>query len=834
MPPSDFLSVYAPLCGAIVPLDQVPDPIFAEKMLGDGISIDPQENAVYSPFDGVIKTLHKALHAVVIESQGVEILIHIGVETVNLKGQGFKAFVQCGQTVKKGDKLIEFDKEYISKNAPSSLIIVLVANMPDIPVTSLAAGSVQRGELLYKVPPARRQSDIVKQDDEDVFTSPIIEIKNKNGLHARPASIISKIAAGCKECVVKIIKGTQQADAKSMVEILGLSIDYGDKIQIYAVGPKAREITQEIASAVLSGLNEGVVSADVSISKTGEEDFDFTKEAKLKGQGIFPSVVIGRAHILQRQEADIKENSSDASGQSLAFDAALEKVKKTLREEEQNAAAQSKRAQIISAHLGMLEDPFLLTSARELIAQNKTAAFAWRAAVNKSINVLNSTGNKLLKERAADYEDICLRVVMELTGKTSDKTVFEENSVVIVNELLPYELSLFDKNVAGVIMAEGSSTAHISIMLKNLGIPSIICAGAAVLKIPNGAPLVMDSQTGDITVNPQNIEELKEKKKEADVRRAENKEHCFEPAVTKDGVRILVKGNVGSVQEARLCAENGSEGISLVRTEFLFAGAEQAPSEEEQYKIYSEIASSQKGQSVIIRTLDVGGDKPLSYFPLPKEENPIMGLRGVRNYKLREDIFRAQVRAIMRVEPYGTAKIMLPMVAFLQEFFNAKKIIEEEQQKLGIDKVSVGIMVEVPSAALMAEQFANYADFFSLGTNDLTQYALAIDRGQSALSSLSDSLNPSVLSLISSTIKGAQAHEKPVGICGAMASDLASVVILVGLGIKELGVVTSLIPDVKAFVRTLDSSLCRQYTQSALLMRGAGEVRDIIKKEFGL
>jgi phosphoenolpyruvate-protein phosphotransferase len=825
------LSVFSPSSGVVVPLSEVPDPVFAEKMLGDGLAIKPSSNFIYAPFDGIVKTLHKAFHAVVIESKGTEVLIHIGVETVNMKGEGFNAFITVGQQVKQGDKLISFDRDLISKKAVSNLIVVIVSNRPEVELTKTEAGrDIQAGSFLFSLgagsAPAATSSSAAAEP-ADFALSEVITVKNKNGFHARPASVIAKLAAGFDKTEVQIVKGPQRANAKSMVEIMGLSIDYGDNIQVAAAGADKEIALKAVSEAIFKGLNESGVALPSSV----KQNYDFTKELEFYGVPAYSGLVIGKTFVMKKRDIDVEETAADPAAQAAKLQKAAEAVKAAL--EKEIAASKGPRQEILRAHLEMLEDPFLLKEAGALIKRGKSAGFAWRGAVKKSIEMLEAAGNKLLLERADDYKNAEARVLFELTGKKCEAPLFPKDSIVIVKDLLAYELGFFNRNVTGLVMAGGSPTSHVAIMLKNMGLASILATGEAVLDIPDGRDIILNSELGKITLNPSDIKEVKKQKAARDAARAANLRRAHEPAITKDGVAITVKGNVGSVAEAQKAAENGSEGIGLVRTEFLFAG-DAAPGEAEQYELYQKIADSQRGKPVIIRTLDVGGDKPLAYIDLPREENPIMGLRGVRNYKFNLELFKAQARAIMRVSPHGAAQIMLPMVGFVDEIIACKQIIAAEREKLGIKKAPLGIMVEVPSAALLAAEFAKHVDFFSVGTNDLTQYALAIDRGHNALGPLADALNPAVLRLIKMTAEGAAKYGRPAGVCGAAASDITAVPVLLGLGIKDLSVVGGLIPDVKAFIRTISLEDCKEAAAAALAMQDARQTREIVKSKFKL
>jgi phosphoenolpyruvate-protein phosphotransferase len=383
-------------------------------------------------------------------------------------------------------------------------------------------------------------------------------------------------------------------------------------------------------------------------------------------------------------------------------------------------------------------------------------------------------------------------------------------------------------------MAEGSSLSHVSIMLKTLGIPTIIGAGPAVLEIQDGKDIILDSKLGNIIVNPADIKEVKKRVEALKINRQKNLLHAFEAAKTKDGTEIIVSGNIGTIDQAKQSAEQGAQGIGLVRTEFLFANAKKAPSEDEQYEIYQRITDLQNGNPVIIRTLDVGADKPIPFIPQIHEDNPILGRRGIRTSFADVDLLKTQLRAIMRVKPYGIARIMLPMVTFIEEIQTVKRFVKEEQEKLGIDKVSLGMMMEVPAAAIMAKEFAKEADFFSIGTNDLTQYTLALDRSHPTLNFLSDSLNPAILRMVDNIVKGAKTGNIPVGVCGAVASEPAGAILLIGLGIRALSVVPSAVADIKALIRKLDIKKCEEVAHKALNFTSVAEVRSLVKTEFDL
>ena len=831
--PLKTIELYSPVKGKFVDISQVPDDAFAEKMLGDGVAFQPQEDFIYAPADSFVKSLHKCLHAIVLEKDGFEILIHIGVDTVSLKGKGFKALVRNGDFVKQGQKLIEFDREFLAKNAPSNLVITVIAAPLEVTL---------KKENIDEVTPQTKIFEVSRQDTEEqppqdekdlpVFTQDLT-ISNASGLHARPAGEVATLAQSFKRTNIYIEKDLKKVNAKSVVEILGLSLVYGDKVKILASGENAEFAAMEVKNFILRELKDIIVQEPPKPEPV--IDFTTNEEQQVKGIGIFDGLAIGKAYVVQESQFKIEEKSKLPVSQELAkFRSALSHVKINLDKERHSVYGQKDREEILLAHITILEDPFLIKETEQMIENGSSSAFAFSTAIRRAIDVLQKAGSDVLRSRVADFVDLESRIISELTGEKYGIPQFKEDTIVIAKELLSHHLTEFNEHVVGIIMAEGSALSHIAIMLKTLGLPAIIGAGKSVLNIPQNCDVILDSKAGTVTVNPANIEEIKQKATSLKIHRQENLLHAFEPAKTKDGVEIIVSGNIGNIEQAKQSAAQGGQGIGLVRTEFLFATAKKEPTEQEQYEIYQKIVDLQNGNPVIIRTLDVGADKPIPFVPQIKEDNPILGRRGVRTSFANVAMLKTQLRAIMRVKPYGMAKIMIPMVTFIEEISTVGRFVKEEQSNLGIDKVSLGMMVEVPAAALMAKEFAQYVDFFSIGTNDLTQYTLALDRSHPTLNFLSDSLNPSVLRMIQLTVSGAAAYNKPVGVCGAIASEPAGAILLIGLGVRALSVVPSAIADIKALIRNLNIKKCEEVAQKALNCKSVAEVRFLVKTEFDL
>jgi phosphoenolpyruvate-protein phosphotransferase len=386
--------------------------------------------------------------------------------------------------------------------------------------------------------------------------------------------------------------------------------------------------------------------------------------------------------------------------------------------------------------------------------------------------------------------------------------------------------------VLGFIIAEGGPTSHIAILARAMGLPAIVGAGAAVLAVSEQTSVILNGNDGVLTVDPAAdvLEQaIASQQRWLDQRRSDL-EQAVLPATTLDGHRVDVSANAGSPANAEAAVRQGADGIGLLRTEFLFLERAVGPDEDEQFNVYRTIAETMGQRPVIVRTLDIGGDKPVAYLPMPPEENPFLGVRGLRLCLRQPELFREQLRAILRAAPYGNLKIMFPMVSDLAELRQARAMVEEQCRLLAIPPVSIGIMIEVPSAALMADKFAPEVDFFSIGTNDLTQYTLAMDRGHAGLADRQDGLHPAVLRLIERTVTAAHQHGKRVDLCGELGSDAAAVPILVGLGVDELSVSVPAVPTVKAQVRTLTLANLQSLAQQALDCSSAAEVRERVRQ----
>jgi phosphoenolpyruvate-protein phosphotransferase len=838
-----LLSLRAPLSGVVWPLERIPDPVFAQKMVGDGASIDPIDAVLMAPCDGNIASLHAAGHAVTLRTaEGAEVLLHIGIDTVTLKGQGFHPRVKTGDQVRAGAPLIEFDLDYLATHAKSLLTQIVITNGDSLTNWQRASGQVAAGkDLLFSVNFVSSEKAGATEAAETI-TSDAIVIPNPTGLHARPAAVLANLAKGFRSSM-KLQLGNQQVNARSITAIMALDVRSGASVRLLASGPDARAAIDKIAPVIAQGLgDEGYTPAPAPATTTVTPESAPPPRRKstdpnvLVGVPCSPGLAVGQVFQVRRDMIEVTEEGAGVETERGKLSAAIETAKGQLAalRAQLHAKADPAKAAIFAAHEELIEDPDLLEIVDSAIAKGKSAEFGWKKAATTHADRLAALRNPLLAQRANDLRDVGLRVLGILTGKETKAPDYPLNTILIAEDLTPSDTAALDRTrVMGFCTSRGGATSHAAILARALGLPALAGIEAAALEIPNGTSVVLDSSKGTLRLNPppQEITRIRGAQERAEKQRKEDLAHALEPAVTLDGKRIEVVANIGGLKEATQVSALGGEGVGLLRSEFLFMERSTPPSEDEQFEAYKAIAQAiGKEHPLVIRTLDVGGDKPLAYLPIPKEDNPFLGERGVRVALDRPEILRIQLRAILRASAFGRVSVMFPMISSLDEIRDAKAILAEESQRLGIALIRAGIMVEVPVTAVMAAQFANEADFFSIGTNDLTQYTLAMDRGHPKLAPHIDGLSPGVLHLINHTVRGGHAANRPVAVCGGIASDVHGVPILIGLGVDELSISLPAIPAIKGQIRKLRLDECRELAQKALATESAAEVRGLIRE----
>ena len=842
-----FTPIQSPLSGQVVLLSQVPDEVFSQKMVGDGISIDPTDSILVSPVQGTIEFIHPSRHALTIKTANqAEVLIHIGIDTVQLRGEGFRSFVEVGQKVQMGQKLIEFDLDFVATQSKSLITQILISNTQDFDFQFLQKSGqlVQSGKdalfSIQKKNESLQQASVSHQNQQTQSQS--ITCQNPTGLHARPAAAIVQ-AAKKYQSQVHIFKGDQKANAKSVVSILSLSVQYQDQMRIEAEGVDAQAAVSEVIAVIQAGQHETetVVAKTISTGIGQKNEF--------LGVMASPGKVFGRIFQFEQKNIVVQKSNQAIDAEKeiqklgSALDQAFAQIETMMKG--LDPKKDQEKLTIFEAHLELLKDPEVIDQALRAIQQNNSAEYAWQISIERIKQVLSALNNEVMAGRAHDLHDVGQRVLKILLGLPTDENKLKIQSndpvILVAHNLTPSDMVDLDpKQIVGLVSVEGGASSHVAIIARSMGMAYVAAMPEAILQIANQTEAILNATKAILKIEP--TAEEKQKIQVESVQQSEKNQKNIltakQPATTQDGHHVEVYANVGKLDETVDAVRLGAEGVGLLRSEFLFLHRSTAPSEQEQKQKYQEIIQamidSEGARPVIIRTLDVGGDKPLAYLPMPAEENPFLGVRGLRLSLISPEMFRVQIRALLSVQPLSSLEIMFPMVTTLSELIQAKKILQEEASTLKVDlqksQVKVGIMIEVPSAALMAETFAPHVDFFSIGSNDLTQYTLAIDRGHRDLAAMADGLHPSVLKLIAMTCQAARKHGKKVGVCGGIAGDPYAVPLLIGLGVDELSVSVPVIPHIKAQIRQLSLDQCQKLAQNALLMSEASEVRQSVEK----
>lgn len=845
------MKIYSPLSGIVVPLELVPDEAFSQKLVGDGLSIDPTDNILKSPIDGLIQFIHPAQHALTIQAaNGAEVLIHIGIDTVQLRGEGFSSLVKVGERVNVGQPLIEFDLDFVSTQAKSLMTQVLVSNPENFKINFVKKNNnqVTSNDVLFEVE-AIATSNVQAKLTTGVELKRAFMCSLPTGLHARPAAVLAQVAKKYQADII-IIKNNNKANLKSLVSILSAEIGAKDLFEISALGPDAREALDELTLLIDSGKIEETRMEPASTQEKTEIKPTLTKNITkhlhhYTGVNAAGGLVLGEVYQVKRELVAVNHNrlniNIDLEIQNLK--ANLSMVQNELQQLVKDLLIKNKKeqAEIFLAHLEVLQDPEITHTCIGKIKNKICAELAWQETINQFIKTLSSLQNEVMATRAHDLQDVGQRVLRKLLKLEQPLNPFQPKGdgpfVLIAQNLTPSDMVLIDHHlVKGIATVEGGASSHVAIMARSMGLAYLAALPTEVLEIRNSTEVILDTNSGVLktqfssTEKVNTLNEIEKLKQEL----SQNVRAALAPAITQDGHQIKVFANVGKKEDAEAALKNGAEGVGLLRSEFLFLHRSSAPTETEQWQQYQEIVSAMQQQGdfkpVIIRTLDVGGDKPLAYLPIPSEENPFLGVRGLRVSLRHPEIFKTQLRALLKVKPSEALQIMFPMVTTLSELLEAKQILFDECKKLNITKISVGIMVEVPSVALMAEVLAPHVDFFSIGSNDLTQYTLAIDRGHRDLAAMADGLHPSVLKLIQITCEAANKHKKMVGVCGGIAGDALAIPLLIGLGVHELSVSVPVIPNVKAQIRNLNYRACKELVNEALKLAEASQVRELVKK----
>ncbi|WP_416674257.1 phosphoenolpyruvate--protein phosphotransferase [Egbenema bharatensis] len=653
-----------------------------------------------------------------------------------------------------------------------------------------------------------------------------VTIAGKAGLHARPATTFVNIAKSF-DSEIRVRYGNKTANGKSMVSLLKLGVEGGSTVRIMAQGPDEDEALRALEAAVVAGLEE---EEETAPTPTLDWMPSFETEA-IPGIAASPGMAIGKVHQLKRGKIVVEATAKDPAAEEMYLRQAIATAQIELEDLHNDVAARAgaSKAAIFLAHQEFLNDPDLLNEAIDELKHQHSAGWAWQQAIEQRASALEQLNDPLLAGRAVDLRDVGRRVLRLLAETIEEEQSLPDYPVILLAEdLTPSDTAGLDPALTlGVCTAAGGPTSHTAIIARSLDIPAIVGAGPAILHLADETSCILDGTNGNLYPNPTEADRVTAQTALKDLQALREAERlaCYQPALMTDGHRIEVVANIGAAVEAEQAVNAGAEGIGLLRTEFLFLQRSAPPSEEEQFAAYSQMTQALNGLPLILRTLDIGGDKEIPYLNLPAEENPFLGIRGIRLCLVQPDLFKTQLRAIFRAAQTGPIKIMFPMIATLEDFHTAYKLAESVRQEVGADPVEIGMMVEVPSAVVMADEFAKIVDFFSIGTNDLTQYVLAMDRGHPILAKQADGLHPAVLRMIHQTVQAAQSAGKWVGVCGGIAGDPKGAAILAGLGVTELSVSIPSVAAVKAKIRGMSFAETQGLAKRALACRTAQEVR---------
>ena len=669
---------------------------------------------------------------------------------------------------------------------------------------------------------------------------------NQHGLHARPAARFVQ-TAGKFDAMIEVSNLTNHkgpVSAKSLNGIASLGANREHQILITASGLEAQRALTALQEIVAAGFGELDVEAEPESTVTAVQVE--TPPGAEQAIPIAEGIAIGPLKQYKLPPPPVSTvPTTDPKSEIVRLEDAMKQVRSAILERyrQTEKALGAEEAAIFEAHQLILDDPALMEQVHELVYQQHfNAGAAWNTAIQETAEQFNAIDDEYFRQRAADVLDVGNQVLYALAGNLSALTIeLDKPIILIAEELTPTQTASLDlSQILGVVTLIGGPTSHSAILARSLGIPAITGAPAQVTKLPDDTLLALDGFRGTYWIEPEeNVQQkLAQRRDEWLKQRAKLLKASHAPAVTQDGHQVEIVANAGNLQDAQAAMENGAEGIGLLRTEFLFLTRREPPDEEDQYHAMHDIGLTMQNLPVIVRTLDVGGDKELPYIDLPEEANPFLGVRAIRLSLLRPDLFRTQLRAILRAGADTNLRIMFPMVSSLPEVAKARQMLEAAHQELAKEgiphawPIQTGIMVEVPSAAVLAPALAEAVDFFSIGTNDLTQYTLAAERGNPNLPDMADALHPAVLTLIQQVAQAAHDKGKWVGICGELAGDAAAAPVLVGLGIDELSMTPASIPRVKAVIRSLKLSEAKSLASKVLKTTDAPEARKLAT-DFG-
>ncbi len=757
---------------------------------------------------------------------------------------GVVVFMDLGSAVLSAEMALEF-------LTPEQRARVFLSDAPFVEGALAAAAQAATGATVEQVLAEARSALQVKQaqvqppEPTISGTGPLpapeaearVVVPNPLGLHARPAAQFVGTAARYQAQirVRNLSRGTNWVNAKSIGQVTALGVQQGHEIALAAQGPDARAAVEALVDLVRSGFGEMEAEPLPGARPAAGPPVAASPQAGTTWQGIpaSPGAAVGPAVRLVPATLEVPEGPvADPEAEWRRLEQALAQAEAEVQALRARTAARAGEAQaaIFDAHALFLQDPDLRGRARTWILQGRSAAWAWKRVLDDLIETYRSLDDPYMQARIVDLHDVQRRVLRLLLGGQAVTLQGPTPGILVADDLTPSDTAQLDpETIVGIVTALGGPTSHVAVLARSLGIPAVVGVGAPVLGVAPGTLLALDGDTGQVWVQPPEavVERLRARQQaQARAVRAD-----LRPARTRDGHRVAVWANIVTPDDARRAVALGAEGVGLMRTEFLFVNRAAPPDEDEQYRVYRAVAEALGDRPLVVRTADIGGDKAVPYLQEGPEPNPFLGWRGIRMALDRPDLFLTQARALLRAAVGHRLAVMLPMVATLDEVRAARALWAQAQDDLrrrGVafdPETPLGIMVEIPAAALLAEALASEVAFFSLGTNDLSQYTLAADRTHPRVAHLADAWHPAVLRLVARAAEAARAAGISVGVCGELAGDPAAAVLLVGLGVDELSMNPPAIPRVKAALRAVTFEQAREWAQAALTMTSAAAVR---------
>jgi len=725
------------------------------------------------------------------------------------------------------------------------LLQKLTAVVMDEALSDRLANTRDANEIITALGAQPAQQSTLQADFSISATAAVVDVA---GMHARPASLIAEQAALYESTEIRLRNGKCGANAKSMAALLTMGAKQGDAIVVSAQGEQAQLAVDTLAGLINAGLDNQEDNQNANYNPLAglpaltDPMGDFT----FKGVAASPGIAMAQSFLLQAVSRTIKQKATDADAELNALQNALQQAAEQTDQLHQKLLDKAPaEAAILKAQKQLLNDETIVDECQALIKQGNSAAWSWQQAIESQIEALKSVEDERLRARIADLADVCERVVNILQPASKQISYPDTDFILLANDLTPSQTAGLEGLPIKAIATElGGPNSHMAILARALGIPAVVGIGEGqLMEITEQQQVIVDPQSATLIISPDTTTQTQATQRLATWSEMQVQEalHQHDPAITLDGRRVEVVCNIAKPQDAFSVLEHGGEGAGLLRTEFLFEASTEEPSVDEQMQALKTIASELAGKQLVVRTADIGGDKPVSWMNMAHEENPFLGVRGVRLSFEHEAMFKRQLEAIYRTALWQheqTGKcgmhIMFPMIAKMSEWSRARDMAEAVRAKFNAPVLPLGIMIEVPSAALTADSFAKEVDFFSVGSNDLTQYTLAMDRLNPNLCHEADSYHPSLLRLIEMTVKAADANGKWVGVCGNMAADPNIACLLVGLGVHELSVSPANVAAVKNILRSVSFDKLQKKAQKALHMGSSEAVMEMYKNHDDL